>query len=179
LGRFVALLRAVNVSGRNTLPMAELRAMCAEAGLDDVSTYIQSGNVVFSAARRSTSKLEDLIHETIRREAGLDVAVMVRSAADLTEIAGHPLLTSSVPATQVVVAFLPAGAEAGRERLDLSTYGPETAEVGGSEVYLHYPDGQGRSKVTNALLERLVGSPVTARNANTVRKLLAMAHGDA
>lgn len=179
MGRFVALLRGINVGGRNKLAMTELRARCADAGLDDVKTYVQSGNVVFSTAQRSKPKLEELIHAAIGRDGGPEVAVMVRSGADLARVVGHELLTSSVPATQVVVGFLPAGAEVAAGTLDLSRYGPETGEVRGNEVYLRYPNGQGRSKVTNAVLEKLVGDAVTARNANTVRKLCAMANDDA
>jgi uncharacterized protein (DUF1697 family) len=171
--RYAALLRGINVGGKNKVSMSDLRATCAAIGLDDVQTYIQSGNVVFSSSQRSTAKLETSIEDAIRDDTGLAVTVMIRSARDLAQIADHnPYAEDDLPATQLVVAFLKARPTT--KALDLSAYGPETAVVRGTDVFLHYPNGQGRSKVTNAVLERLLGTPVTARNWNTVGKLLTL-----
>lgn len=173
MARYTALLRGINVGGRTKVSMSDLRATCAAAGLDDVQTYIQSGNVVFSSTQRSAPKIEASIERAIRDELGQDVTVMVRTAAQLGRIVErNPFAADDLPATALVVAFLKRRTTT--KALDLSAYGPETAAVHGTEVYLHYPNGQGRSKVTNAVLERLLGTPATARNWNTVGKLLAL-----
>ena len=171
--RFAALLRGINVGGKNKVSMSGLRATCAAIGLDDVQTYIQSGNVVFSSSQRSTAKLETSIEQAISDDTGLTISVMVRSARALAQIVDHnPYASDELPATQLVVAFLKSRPTT--KALDLSDYGPETAVVRGNDVFVHYPNGQGRSKVTNAVLERLLGTPATARNWNTVGKLLAL-----
>lgn len=171
--RFVALLRGINVGGKNKVSMSDLRATCAAIGLDDVQTYIQSGNVAFSSSQRSTAKLETSIEQAILDDTGLDVTVVVRSARALAQVVEHnPYASADLPATQLVVVFLKS--QPTTKTLDLSDYGPETAVVRGTDVFVHYPNGQGRSKVTNAVLERLLGTPATARNWNTVGKLLAL-----
>jgi uncharacterized protein (DUF1697 family) len=171
--RFAALLRGINVGGNNKVSMSDLRTTCAAIGLDDVQTYIQSGNVVFSSSQRSTPRIEASLEQAIRDDTGLTVTVMVRSADALGHIVDHnPYAADDLPATQLVVAFLKSRPTT--KALDLSEYGPETAVVRGTDVFVHYPNGQGRSKVTNAVLERLLGTSATARNWNTVGKLLAL-----
>src|SRR5690349_10681340 len=94
MGRMVALLRAVNVGGRK-LPMAELRALCEEIGWEDVATYIQSGNVVFATAGQAEA-IEQRLEEAIAKRFGLDVPVIVRSAAEWAKLAaGNPFADES------------------------------------------------------------------------------------
>jgi uncharacterized protein (DUF1697 family) len=173
--RMVALLRAVNVGGRK-LPMAELRALCAELGLDDVATYIQSGNVVFTAAGRPAA-IEARLEAAIAERFGFAVPVIVRTAAQWAHYpAGNPfaqaakdepnrlmLLLSKQPPAPDAEAAIQARAIAG-----------ERVKRAGDALWFHYPEGAGTSKLTPSLIDRAVGSPATARNHNTVLKLRDM-----
>lgn len=171
----VALLRAVNVGGRK-LPMAELRALCAGLGWEDVATYIQSGNVVFSAAGRPAA-IEKALEDAIAGRFGLDVPVIVRTAAEWALYpAGNPfpeaakdepnrlmLLLTKRPAAPGAEALIQARAQAG-----------ERVRRAGDALWFHYPGGAGTSKLTPSLIDRATGSPGTARNYRTVLKLKEM-----
>jgi uncharacterized protein (DUF1697 family) len=175
MGRMVALLRAVNVGGRK-LPMAELRLLCAELGWEDVATYIQSGNLVFSAPGKPEA-IEALLEEAIRKRFGLDVPVIVRSRAEWAEYPGlNPfrqeardepnklhILLSKCPPAKDAAETIQARAKAG-----------ERVKRAGDALWLHYPEGAGASKLTPALINRAIGSPGTARNHNTMMRLLEM-----
>lgn len=170
--RLIALLRGINVTGRNKVPMVELRSLCVELGWRDVQTYIQSGNVLFAAAG-APATLEDELERAIKNCFGLSIPVVVRTttqwrayvqANPLSEIAAREpnrllLALSKRPPQSDALQALRARAEQ-----------EEIVQVGDA-LYIHYAAGVGRSKLTPALLDRLVGSPVTARNWRTVLKL--------
>jgi uncharacterized protein (DUF1697 family) len=172
---YVALLRAVNVSGRNKVNMRELAALLSGVGLELVSTYVQSGNIVFRSSA-GTGDVTGTIGDAITRELGLDVTVLVRTRAALARVAAEsPFVSSDAPPSQLHVAFL-AGAPTRR--------GHETAGVDGRgdefvvrrrEVYLRLPGGVGRTKLNNAYRERALGVGATMRNWRTVTTLLDMA----
>jgi len=170
---YVALLRGINVGGSNKVPMAELRALFEALGYPDAQTYIQSGNVVFSARAGESALVAD-IEAAIEETFSLQVPVVVRSRAQLAAVVASSPFDRAAP-TAVHVAFL-----SGRPRtasvaaLDPDRSPPDTFAVVGREVYLHYPNGSGRSKLTVDYLERVLGVRATARNWNTVTKLLAM-----
>jgi uncharacterized protein (DUF1697 family) len=171
---YVALLRAVNVGGRNSVSMAALREALAGRGLDDVSTVLQSGNVLFSSSK-SEAAVAKLVQGTIAETFGIDGAVVVRSAAEVAAVAAHnPFLQSGEerdPKT-LHVAFLEAApARAAVAKLDPVRSPPDAFDVRGREVYLSYPDGSGRSKLTLAYLERVLGVEGTARNWRTVERI--------
>ena len=170
---YVALLRGVNVGGSNKVPMADLRAMFEANGLADAQTLIQSGNVVFRADGTEAalvSRIEAAIAETF----SLSITVMVRSKAQLAKVlANDPF--ADAPPNLAHVAFLSARPAAKAvAALDPDRSPPDAFRVHGREVYLHYPNGSGRSKLTGDYLERVLGVRATARNRNTVGKLLAM-----
>lgn len=172
--RFVALLRGINVGGRNLVAMSDLKAAMSAAGLENVRTFLQSGNVVFDAGRGKPADLEKRLEKEVEGRLGLPVAFFVRTAAEWTAIVdSNPLAgEAKTDPSRVVVLLLrrapPAGSLA---RLSESVPGREVLRANGREVYAHYPDGQGTSKLTNAVLERALGGPVTARNWNTVLRL--------
>ena len=173
--RFAAFLRAVNVGGRK-LSMDELRGACADVGLEEAQTYIQSGNVAFSSGLRSAAKVEALLEGALLDRTGLDITVIARTAAELAKVvADPPWAPTALGPTRLIVVFLKTAPTGRAGPLDLSSYGPETAVRKGKELYIDYVNGQGRSKVTNAVLERLLGVRCTARNWNTVEKMLALA----
>jgi uncharacterized protein (DUF1697 family) len=174
---FIALLRGINVGGHNRIPMAELRSLCVELGWEDVRTYIQSGNLVFSA-RRQPVALEAELQEAIERRFDRSIPVVVRAAADWRAcMNGNPFEAASEKEPHLVTLVLskspprPGALTELRER----AAGGERIAQSGDALWIHYPAGLARSKLSPALLDRVIGSPMTARNWRTVRKLDEMA----
>ena len=180
----IALLRGINVGGRNKVAMADLRAVVAALGHTDVATYIQSGNVLFTSGEADTEALAAGLEEAIASNLGVKPAVVVLSRADLARaVRDSPYPHEPNPKMVHAVFFrgqVPAGAadaiEAGQRRAAERGSGRDSARVAGSTLYLHTPDGFGRSELALFLLGRSA-SPVaagTARNWSTVTKLLAL-----
>ena len=174
--RYVALLRGINVGGRNKLPMADLRGIFAEAGCAAVQTYIQSGNVVFSASKDLADRVPDIVAEAIHQRFGFETAIVVRSREELREIAAsNPFDTSGDPRL-LHVAFLQDTPDAEAVALlDPVRSPPDAFAVRGRNVYLHYPNGVARSKLTNEYLASQLQTASTMRNWRTVLTLLEMA----
>ena len=173
--RYVALLRGVNVGGKNKLPMADLRDILAEAGCAAVETYIQSGNVVFRAALDLAEQVPEIVTRCIHRRFGYETAVVVRSREEMQQVvASNPFDTSGDPRF-LHVAFLEntPGADA-VSRLDPERSPPDAFAVRGRNVYLHYPNGVARSKLTNEYLAARLQTVSTMRSWRTVLKLLEM-----
>ena len=173
--RSVALVRGINVGGK-MLRMDLLRSICEQIGLRDVQTVLQSGNVVFRGARAG-ARLEKDLEEAIRRGAGLDVRVMVRSAGELARVVeGNPFPEQAQDEpNRLIVVFLEKEPAADAVAALRSAYrGPEPMHLEGRELYIVYGEGMGRSKLTPALYERKLGVAGTARNWNTVRKLVEL-----
>ncbi|MCW5770247.1 MAG: DUF1697 domain-containing protein [Rhodospirillaceae bacterium] len=164
---FVALLRAVNVGGTGKLPMADLKALCEAAGFAKVRTYIASGNVVFEsgwAAGRAKAELE----RRLAAYAGRPVGVVLREADELKAVlAANPFPDADPSRTLVIFLDRPPPKDA----LDAARGAArEEMRLGPREIYIHYPDGVGRSK-----LKIPAAADGTGRNINTVAKLVAMA----
>jgi len=166
MASYVALLRAVNVGGTGKLPMSELKRLCEEAGFESVRTYIASGNVVFSSGD-SPDRARSVLEKRLEDWAGSKVGVLIRNAremADIVEANRYP----DQPGNQVAVLFLerePPGDLAARA----SGVTNERFSPAAREVFIHYPDGLGQSKLKFDL------GVSTTRNMNTVTKLAAMA----
>jgi uncharacterized protein (DUF1697 family) len=164
---YIALLRAVNVGGTSSLPMAELKAICEGLGFSDVKTYIQSGNVLFrsdEAEKAVEEKLDDALGKTLGKRPG----VMVRSRKELDGIIAHAPFPEAKP-NFLLVYFLPEAAP--KDALDkMVAPDGEEAKLAGREIYVHYPIGSGRSKLKLPALKA-----GTSRNLNTVRKLADLA----
>ncbi len=163
---YVALLRAVNVGGTGKLPMSELKIMCEEAGFESVQTYIASGNVVFTATDRE-DKVKQILEKRLEAYAGKKVDVFVRTARemrDLVEANPYP----EEPGNEVAVLFLDGHPPADLENRAKGAAG-ERFEAADREVFIHYPEGLGASKL------RLDVGTGTTRNMNTVSKLAGMA----
>jgi uncharacterized protein (DUF1697 family) len=180
---YVALLRAVNVGRHNRVAMADLRDALADAGIPAAVTHIQSGNVVFSSPARTSKAAGAEVEKILRAANGLDVDVMARSASELKKILGaNPFKKPGIDMKSLHVGFLKARptAAAARALADL-TFGSDEHALGGTELYLRYPNGVGRTKMTPSRLERALGTPATVRNWAVVTKLreLADAHGHA
>jgi uncharacterized protein (DUF1697 family) len=175
MGRMVALLRAVNVGGRK-LPMAELRALCGELGWTDVATYIQSGNVVFTAPGKPEA-IEAALEAAIARRFGMDVPVLVRSKAQWAKYQADnpfPHEAKDEPARLMLVVTKRPPAAGAAEAIEARAAAGERVRQAGDVLWFHFPNGAGASKLTPSLVDRAIGSPGTARNYNTVMKLKEM-----
>jgi uncharacterized protein (DUF1697 family) len=167
----VALLRGVNVGGKARVPMAELRELVEGVGLADVQTYVQSGNIVFSSPRRNAESLAPSLEKEIAAAFGVKTKVLIRSARELAALE-HPFLADETEYSRLHVLFLrdrPGKAEL--RRLDPERSPPDRFELKAREIFLHYPNGAGRSKLTTDYFERTLGAVGTARNWKTVLKL--------
>lgn len=172
----VALLRGVNVGGRNSLPMGDLRSALEASGLRAVRTYIQSGNVIVERGdpRIGDGGLSDVVATVIRDTFGLDVAVITRDLPDLERIvAAHPDSGGRVPSKWLHVFLLDRAADPA-DAPDPARFGPDRLVVAGREIYATYPAGSGRSKLTGSLIERSFGVVATARNLTTLTKLVEL-----
>ena len=176
--RLIALLRAVNVGGRK-LAMAELRALCGELGWKDVESYIQSGNLVFRAEGRPEA-LEATLEEAIEARFGIEVPVIVRTAAQWAALAdANPLPDAARDEPnrlQLLVSKRPPNADAAEKLMERAQAG-EKVEAAGGALWFHYPQGVATSKLTPALIDKACGSPSTGRNWRTVVKLREMVEG--
>jgi uncharacterized protein (DUF1697 family) len=174
--RAVAFLRAINLGPRNRVPMKELRELLESRGLGDVSTYVQSGNVVFTAPSRGAAALAGSLEQAVADAFGVKASVLVRTQAELKKIAaGHPFGKDEREPTRLHVLFLrdkPTNAKIGK--LEDDRFLPDRFAVEGREVFLHYPNGQGRSKLTIDYFERRLETVGTARNWRTVLALRDM-----
>ncbi len=174
----IALLRGINVGG-NTLRMERLRALFAGLGFADTRTYVQSGNVLFTAARPAAG-LAELIEARLARETRLPVSVLIRSPAQLERIvAANPFLKEpGIDARKLHVTFLLGRpSNPGLAALGGVKSGADRWQADGAEVYLHCPDGYGRTKLNNTAIERLLATRATTRNWNTVTALYEMSLG--
>jgi len=168
--RFVALLRGVNVGGRNRLDMAQLRALVASLGASDVTTYIQSGNVVFTGDPEVAAQLRDRIVE----QFGLDLVVVLRTAEELAAVVANNPFPRADPATLHVGFMSAPPSEQRLATLDTERFLPATFSLRGRELYLHLPAGMGQTTLP-AYLERMLKTPTTARNWRTLLALTALA----
>ena len=178
MATYIGLVRAINLAGRNVVAMGDLRELMAALGLEDARTLLQSGNVVFRSSVASTSRIERLLEEGAAERLGLSLVFFVRSAAEWARvIAANPFPDEAKndPARLVAVVLKEAPERAAVAALQKAIKGREVVRAKGREAFITYPDGQGRSKLTMALIERHLGSAGTARNWNTVLKLAAVA----
>jgi uncharacterized protein (DUF1697 family) len=166
---FIALLRAVNVGGTGKLPMTELKSMCELAGFTSVRTYIASGNVVFDSAKPA-AKVKAALEDALLRYAGKPVRVLLRTAAEMAEVAAANPFPQAAP-NRTVAIFLDDAPPADTLACVTGRKDEEIA-LGKREIYVHYGEGMAQSK----LKIRAAGDG-TARNINTIAKLAQMAAG--
>lgn len=174
---YIAMLRGINVGGHNPVRMNRLQELFSRLGFEQVRTYIQSGNVVFKAAKRSAADLSKAIEKEILREFGFAVAVFCRSSAEMADvIQRNPLAKrKGVDRARLHVSFLAeVPAEAAVKKLAGFAADGEQLRNDGRELYLYCPDGYGNSKLANTNVERVLKVAATARNWTTVNTLYEM-----
>jgi uncharacterized protein (DUF1697 family) len=175
--RKVALLRGVNVGGNNRVPMAHLRELMQELGYEDVRTHLQSGNAVFTAPRTPPPQAAREIENKLERHLGLSIRVLVRTRDELARVvSANPLPEAVSEPSRLLVTFLSAPPDPERLReLDPADFEPDRFGVGEREVYVWCPEGVRTIKLSYAFWEKRFGVVATARNWNTVTRLLALA----
>jgi len=176
VSRLVLLLRGINVGRAKRIGMADLRELLTEAGYGDVRTHLQSGNVVLSCDQPAASVARD-VHDRIKERFGFDVAVIARTAAELTAVVeAAPLADVATDPARHMVAFLSAEPDAAAVReLEATDFAAEQIVAAERELYLWCPDGLQNSALVKALTAERLGVEVTVRNWNTVVKVLKMA----
>jgi uncharacterized protein (DUF1697 family) len=176
--RYALLIRGVNVGTKNSLPMAELRAMLSELGCTDVKTYVQSGNAVFGT-RLGAAALTKALEQALERSMGRPIATTLRTRESMRAVVdGNPFAQVATNHAHLCVTFLsstPTSSEVAP--LHEQDWQPEVFEVAGTEIYTWYPNGQGRSPLAVALGKLRLRGAVTTRNWNTVLKLMELLEG--
>ncbi len=176
----ISMLRGVNVGGHNQVKMDALRALYESLEFQAVQTYVQSGNVIFRTRQKNLSALATRIQDAIERAFGFRPAVLLRTTDEMRKaIVGNPFAgRRGIEPGKLLVTFLAAepGPES-RSVLDGLKKHPEELHLIGRELYIHFPDGAGKSKLPWSAVEKLLKVQGTARNWNTVTKMLEIAEG--
>ena len=168
----VVLLRGINVGGKNKLAMADLRDIAADCGFEGARTYVQSGNLVLPATDGDLASIGTALGAAITRRTSMEIPLILRTADEWDAVvAANPFPDAADEGRTLHVIFLDGPAPEALSVFDAAPFAPDEMEVQGSEVYLHLPDGMGRSKLA-AKVARLPGASTgTARNWNTVLEL--------
>ncbi|WP_262694406.1 DUF1697 domain-containing protein [Kordiimonas aquimaris] len=172
---WIALLRGINVGGNNILPMADLRDLLAGLGYTDPKTYIQSGNCVFGASGDATS-ISNAISGAIDKQFGFAPSVLMLSADELSAaLDANPYKDADNALKTVHLFFISEpGAVIDTDRMNDLKADSEHFTASSGVLYLHAPDGVGRSKLV-AKIDSCINAPITARNLNSATKILALA----
>lgn len=164
---YVALLRGINVGGRRKIAMSHLRATFAALGYAEARTYLQSGNVVFTAKTGSVAKVRSAVELRLDHDYGFDVKVILRTRAELaTTLKNNPY------GADAYITFLDRAPDRARVKaIDATRYAPDEFAVHGREVFVRCPNGYGRTKINNTFFERALAADATTRNYKTVTTL--------
>jgi uncharacterized protein (DUF1697 family) len=165
--RYAAMLRGINLGSRNRVAMPALKELFEDLGFSDVGTYVQSGNVVFSASKKPHAVA---IATRIEKDLGATSPVLLRSARELAELVrGNPFRGDASAFHVTLLEDKPKAADI--KAVDAARFTPDEFAVVGRDVYLRCPDGYGRSKLNNAFWEKKLGTVATTRNWKTVTAL--------
>jgi len=173
----ITLLRGINVSGQKKVKMAELRTMCEKMGYGGVKTYIQSGNIVFDTAEADCSKIAEDVRAQMLTTFGYEVKVMVRSQEYFEEVLeNNPFFNDEVDMKLLHVTFLSGVPDSELvEKLEATDYGTDEFRIVKNRVYLYFPNGYGRIKLTNNVFERKLKLDATTRNWRSINKIYDLA----
>jgi len=176
----IALLRGINVGGHKQIAMADLRDLLMRLGFADVTSLLQSGNLVFDATGKTAAQLERLLETEVEKRLRLQTDFFVRTAKEWKGVVAHnPFRKEAArdPGHLVVMFLKDAPSVTGVKALQKAITGPEVLAAASKHLYIVYPDGMGRSRLTNAVIDKQLGTRGTGRNWNTVLKLAALAAG--
>ena len=174
----IALIRGINVGGHQAVAMSDLRDLLTQLGFESARSLLQSGNLVFRCDARTAGELERMLEMEAETRLGIHADFLIRSAKEWREVvARNPFRKEAErDPSHLVVMFLKSAANAKDVKVvQAAIAGPEIVRADGKHLYIVYPDGIGRSRLTNALIEKKLGIRGTARNWNTVLKIAALA----
>lgn len=177
MSKIASLLRGINVSGHRKLPMKELKALYEGLGFKDIQTYIQSGNVVFDPGKNTLKSIPAKIEKAIFDNYGYDVPVIVCSPEQWQEVMdNNPFLEEKgIDVDQLYVSLLDAAPAKGlAEKIDAGAYLPDRFIISGTTIYQYFPNGYGRTKLTNTFFENKLKVKATTRNWRTMNVLREM-----
>jgi len=173
--KYITMFRGINVSGQKKIKMVDLKTLYESLKLNNVQTYIQSGNVIFESSIPEVEKLKRSIEQGVEKTFGFSVSVIIRSPENFGSIIKrNPFIGSgnTEDDSKLLVTFLAeAPSESIAKTVQQFAKVPEALVVRDKEIYLYCPNGYGRSKLSNSFLERKLGVTATTRNWKTVRKL--------
>jgi len=173
MNTLVILLRGVMPTGKNKVPMAQLRQVLAAAGFEDVRTYIQSGNALLRT-NLAAPEVEQRVRELIRQHIGPDLVVVARTGAQLQKILdGNPFQNHDISRVFFTALAQTPPPEKVKQVL-AQDYAPEEVVITGDAAYLYIPGSAARSKLSNNYLEKKLGVSATTRNFNTMKKLIEL-----
>jgi uncharacterized protein (DUF1697 family) len=178
--KHVALLRAVNLAGYNKVGMTDLKALLIGLGFEDAQTLLQSGNIVFTGGNKTTASLEQALQRAAAKQLELETDFFVRTAQEWQAIIDanpFPREAKDDPSHLLAVILKGEVSAANVTALQKAIVGREVVRAKGRCLYVIFPDGIGRSKLTTAMTEKTIGTRGTARNWNTVMKLGVLAGG--
>lgn len=174
----ICMLRGVNVGAHNRVKMDDLKKLFTSLKLSDPQTYVQSGNIIFKTDERNLDKLRTNLETAIHKKFGFQSDAILRSAKDLREvIAQNPFAKrKDIHPGKLLVTFFSADpGEAARKQARAIQCDPEELFIEGREAYVYFPNGAGRSKLNWSLIPKALKVQGTARNWNSVTKMLEMA----
>jgi uncharacterized protein (DUF1697 family) len=178
---FISILRGINVSGQKKILMADLKKLYEELHLENVETYIQSGNVVFDADEKNTCiQLAEQIKDKIFEKYRFEVPVIVRTASEMRKtLNSNPFLSkSNIDQEKLHITFLAdEPAKEFLEKIKTIAYPSDRFVISGKDIFLYCPNGYGVTKLSNQFFESRFNVPATTRNLKTVKQLVAIAAG--
>ena len=175
---YLALLRAINVGGSSKVAMADLKSLLADLGYAHPQSLLQTGNLVFQAKESNADKLETKLKAAFAQRLGLTTDVLIRTVSEWQQaIAANPFTkeAASDPSHLLIMPLKNSPSKQAVQELQTAIHGRETVAAVGRELYIIYPDGIGRSKLTNKLIETRLDTRGTGRNWNTALKLAELA----
>lgn len=173
MSTYIALLRGINVSGQKLIKMNDLKKLLEDQGFQDVQTYIQSGNVIFSSPEKSIDMIKNIISNSIKKQFGFDVGVLVITSDNINYVMNNnPFIKKTNEIDKLYVTFLSElPSEENIKKLNSIDYSPEEYIIKVKVVYLHVPNGYGKTKLNNNLFENKLKVEATTRNWKTINKL--------
>lgn len=176
MNKFIALLRGINVSGQKQIKMADLQSLFESINFSEVKTYIQSGNVIFSAKEKDSTKLEKKISFAIKKRFGFEINVIIISSTELKNLINkNPFINKKIDIEKLYVVFLSNSPDKENiKNLNASDFSPEEYFLDDKSIYLFVPNGYGRAKLNNNYFESKLKVPATTRNWRTVRTLFEL-----
>jgi uncharacterized protein (DUF1697 family) len=174
MNTYIALLRGINVGGHKKVPMAKLRVLLTKSGLEDVKTYIQSGNVIFQSSETNKDKLEAVIHKAILDHFGFDVPILVRSKEEINDILDNCPFEEEKKVASYFIMLSEVPDKDLKDEILVQIFPNEEFIITNKCVYIFYALGAGKAKLGINWFEKKLKVKATARNYRTMTKLLSL-----